>query len=92
MIHISSITVRDTDLIEEGTWKKYTLSLSSQKNYDVNVFVDEKQNVYLKPIICYFESEFERIFNLGNMCRNFDTNKTVLVVRPNDFHKNFIRS
>ena len=92
MIHISSLTVRDADTIEGGKREKHTLSLSSHKNYDVYVLVDEKQNVYLKPIKYYSESEFERIFNLGIMGRNFNTNKTVLVVRPNDFHTNFIQS
>ena len=36
MIHISSITVRDTDPIEGETWEKHTLSLS-HKNYDKRV-------------------------------------------------------
>lgn len=92
MIHISSLTVRDADPIERGTWETHTLSLSSHKNYDVYVLVDEKQNVYLKPIKYYSESEFERIFNLGIMGRNFDANKTVLVVNPTNFHTNFIKS
>ncbi len=91
IINISSITVRDVDAIQ-GEWEIHTLSLSLHKNYDVYVLIDENKNVYLKPIKCYYESEFERIFNFGIMCKDFDINKTVLVVKPTNFYTNFIRS
>ena len=66
IINISSITVRDVDAIQ-GEWEIHTLSLSLHKNYDVYVLIDENKNVYLKPIKCYYESEFEE-YSISESC------------------------
>lgn len=87
-IYNTKITVRDVESLPSGTWKKYTLYVDVGKDFIVNVLIKEK-TVYLKPTTRYYSAEFEKMFNFGIQCVNYDENKVVKVVSPEDYYKYF---
>ena len=88
-ISISNIprVVRDAQE-PPGEWKVYTLSFDIDKHIDVNVIV-YNDVVYMKPYRQYFTAEFEKMFNFGIGCVNYDENKTIVVTQPSDYSSNF---
>ena len=42
----------------------------------------------MKPFTPYTSNEFERLFNFGIQCQNYNDNK-VIIVNDTDYYKNF---
>lgn len=87
-IYHTKITVKDVESPPTGTWKKYTLYVDIRKDFIVDVLI-KNETVYLKPTRPYFSAEFEKMFNFGINCNNYDENKVVEVVFPKDYYKYF---
>ena len=87
-IYHTNITVKDVESPPTGTWKKYTLYVDIRKDFLVDVLI-ENETVYLKPTKPYYSAEFEKMFNFGINCNNYDKNKVVEVVFPKDYYKYF---
>ena len=87
-IYNTKITVRDVESLPSGTWKKYTLYVDVGKDFIVDVLI-KNETVYLKPTRPYYSAEFEKMFNFGINCNNYDENKVVEVVFPKDYYKYF---
>ena len=90
IIYNTNITVRDVESTPNGTWERYTLNVDIRKDFIVDVLIDN-EIVYLRPTRRYFSSEFEKIFNFGIMCKDYDENKVVKVVFPKDYYKIFLK-
>ncbi len=90
IIYNTKITVRDVESTPNGIWERYTLNVDIRKDFIVDVLIDN-EIVYLRPTRRYFSSEFEKIFNFGIMCKDYDENKVVKVVFPKDYYKIFLK-
>ena len=80
-IILRSITAHTVDNVSDAVWEPYTLHFNNYKEYNVYVYRDEKKDIYMKAMERYYSEEFERLFDFGISCRNFDENKVIKVVR-----------
>ena len=87
-IYNTNITVKDVESPPAGTWEKYNLYVDIRKGFIVDVLIKD-ETVYLKATRPYFSAEFEKMFNFGIMCDNYDENKVVKVISPKDYYKYF---
>lgn len=80
-ISLRSITAHTVDNVIGAVWEPYTLHFNNYKEYNVYVYRDEKKDIYMKAMERYYSEEFERLFDFGISCKNFDENKVIKVVR-----------
>jgi hypothetical protein len=80
-ISLRSITAHTVDNVSDAIWEPYTLHFNNYKEYNVYVYRDKKKDIYMKAMERYYSEEFERLFDFGISCKNFDKNKVIKVVR-----------
>ena len=57
--------------------------------YQIYVAVDSNNTVYMKPYTPYYSKEFEELFDFGIECRKYDKNKTIQVIKPDNYYTHF---
>lgn len=60
----------------------------SNNTYLIYIATDSSNNIYMNPFTPYTSNEFERLFNFGIQCQNYNDNK-VIIVNDTDYYKNF---
>ena len=80
-ISLRSITAHTVDNVSDAILEPYTLHFNNYKEYNVYVYRDKKKDIYMKAMERYYSEEFERLFDFGISCKNFDKNKVIKVVR-----------
>ena len=73
------------------TWSPYTISFGMEphKSFDVYVFVDESNTVFMKPMRPYLSAEFETLFGFSIGCANYDEKKVVQITYPLCYNEYF---
>tara|TARA_B100001059_G_scaffold236507_1_gene287376 strand:- start:3982 stop:4263 length:282 start_codon:yes stop_codon:yes gene_type:complete len=61
----------------------------SLDRYQIYVAVDSNNTVYMKPYAPYYSKEFEELFDFGIECHKYDENKTIQVIKPDNYHTHF---
>tara|TARA_R110002012_G_C11624664_1_gene609326 strand:- start:759 stop:1106 length:348 start_codon:yes stop_codon:yes gene_type:complete len=90
LISQRKITVHDVTIVPQGCWNTYTIpfGIELHKAYDIQVLIHDK-DVYMKPKTPYCSAEFEKLFNFGIQCVNYNPQKVVKVRTPDDYYKEF---
>lgn len=83
--------VRDCKIPSNANWTLIDIEqkIFSSNYYQMYIYVDNTNTVFLKPYKPYSSKEFEDLFGFGIMCQNYDENKVVQVIAPNNYYTNF---
>ena len=83
--------VRDCSPPVHATWTLVDIEqkIFSNNCYQLYVYVDDTNTVYMKPYTPYNSREFEELFGFGIMCHRYDENKVIQVVAPDNYFRNF---
>ena len=89
-IHLPT-RVRDCKISSDANWTLIDIEqkIFSSNTYKMYVYVDNTNTVFLKPYTPYSSKEFEELFGFGIMCQDYDENKVVQVIAPNNYYTNF---
>jgi len=85
--------VRDVSVVPSGTWKTYIIAfdITLHDQFELDVLVDNNI-VYFKPTKPHYNGHFERLFDFGIGCSNYDENKVIKVTSPENYYKHFTNS
>ena len=74
-----------------ATWTLVDIEqkIFSNNCYQLYVYVDDTNTVYMKPYTPYNSREFEELFGFGMICNRYDENKVIQVVAPDNYFRNF---
>ena len=83
--------VRDFSPPVHATWTLVDIEqkIFSNNCYQLYVYVDDTNTVYMKPYTPYNSREFEELFGFGMICNRYDENKVIQVVAPDNYFRNF---
>ena len=83
--------VCDCEPPNNATWSLFDIQQKqlSSYSYKIYIYVDHNNNVFMKPYTPYHSSEFESLFGFGIMCKEYNKNKVVQVIAPNNYYTHF---